>query len=153
MVSGSGRGVVRLLTVHGAKGLEAPWCSLLDTDGEAPRPKPWACWWTGRARHEAPALHLLASEAARPPARVTLATLAPKRPPASASANAAVRGAHTRPRSLVLSTALTRGTRAAGGGACCHWPKPLAPPRTRPGFTQEAENATFLLPQLPAAPA
>lgn len=61
-------GVVRLLTVHGAKGLEAPTVLLLDTDGLPSRPESMGalCEWPG----EAPApwrFAFLASET-RPPA-------------------------------------------------------------------------------------
>jgi len=61
-------GVVRLLTVHGAKGLEAPVVLLLDTDGAAPRADSMValCEWPG----EAPApwrFAFIASES-RPPA-------------------------------------------------------------------------------------
>lgn len=60
--------VVRLLTVHGAKGLEAPVVVLLDTDGAPSRPESMGalCEWPG----EAPApwrFAFLASET-RPPA-------------------------------------------------------------------------------------
>jgi ATP-dependent helicase/nuclease subunit A len=44
-------GVVRLLTVHGAKGLEAPVVVLLDTDGAPPRAETMGalCEWPGEA--------------------------------------------------------------------------------------------------------
>lgn len=44
---------VRLLTVHGAKGLEAPLVLLLDTDGEAPKPETMGVLvqWPGEAPH------------------------------------------------------------------------------------------------------
>jgi ATP-dependent helicase/nuclease subunit A len=61
-------GVVRLLTVHGAKGLEAPVVLMLDTDGAPSRPESMGalCEWPG----EAPSpwrFAFLASET-RPPA-------------------------------------------------------------------------------------
>ncbi|OYT93030.1 MAG: DNA helicase UvrD [Burkholderiales bacterium PBB3] len=44
---------VRLLTVHGAKGLEAPLVLLLDTDGEAPKPETMGVLvqWPGEAAY------------------------------------------------------------------------------------------------------
>ena len=48
-------GAVRLLTIHGAKGLEAHTVLLLDTDSPtAQAPRAWACWWTGPAKPSDP---------------------------------------------------------------------------------------------------
>ena len=60
---------VRLLTIHGAKGLEADAVLLLDTDTpRAPTPTPWACWWTGRARPPAPRRFVFLASETSPPA-------------------------------------------------------------------------------------
>jgi ATP-dependent helicase/nuclease subunit A len=46
-------GAVRLLTIHGAKGLEAPLVLLLDTDGEKPHPETMGVLvnWPGESPH------------------------------------------------------------------------------------------------------
>lgn len=63
---------VRLLTVHGAKGLEAHSVLLLDTDTRPQRPRPWACWWTGRAKSRCRAASCSSpAKARRRPARWT----------------------------------------------------------------------------------
>ncbi|MGV3492864.1 MAG: UvrD-helicase domain-containing protein [Ramlibacter sp.] len=88
-------GVVKLLTVHGAKGLEAPVVLLLDTDGAPARPESMGtlCEWPG----EAPApwrFAFLASET-RPPA-------------CSADAVAVEQGARAREELNALYVAMTR---------------------------------------------
>jgi ATP-dependent helicase/nuclease subunit A len=60
-------GAVRLLTVHGAKGLEASLVVLLDTDSESPRADSMGTLvqWPGQAAH--PTRFVFLASAARPP--------------------------------------------------------------------------------------
>jgi ATP-dependent helicase/nuclease subunit A len=70
---GEGGGAVRLLTIHGAKGLEAPLVLLLDTDAPAPRAESMGVLveWPGEAA--APQRFVfLASETRPPPCVVAL---------------------------------------------------------------------------------
>lgn len=91
-------GVVRLLTVHGAKGLQAPVVLLLDTDAAATRPETMGalCEWPGEA-----------------PAPWRFAFLANEnRPPAcSADALAVEQAARAREELNALYVALTRAER------------------------------------------
>ena len=59
---------VRLLTVHGAKGLESPLVLLLDTDGEAPKPETMGVLvqWPGEAAY--PELFAFVASESRPSA-------------------------------------------------------------------------------------
>jgi ATP-dependent helicase/nuclease subunit A len=66
---------VRLLTIHGAKGLEAQWVLMLDTDGEAKKSETMGVLvdWPGEAAH--PLQFIFLASESRPPACVA-ATLA-----------------------------------------------------------------------------
>jgi len=88
-------GAVRLLTVHGAKGLEAPLVVLLDTDGEAPRADSMGTLvqWPGQAAH--PTRFVFLASGARPP-------------PCAAQAVAEDRQAQAREELNALYVALTR---------------------------------------------
>ena len=88
-------GAVRLLTVHGAKGLEAPLVVLLDTDGEAPRADSMGTLvqWPGQASH--PTRFVFLASGARPP-------------PCAAQAVAEDRQAQAREELNALYVALTR---------------------------------------------
>ncbi len=63
-------GAVRLLTIHGAKGLEAPLVILLDTDAEGTRPESMGVLvdWPGEAAH--PRKFVFLASESRPPACV-----------------------------------------------------------------------------------
>jgi ATP-dependent helicase/nuclease subunit A len=144
-------GVVRLLTVHGAKGLEAPTVVLLDTDGAPARPETMGviCEWPG----EAPApwrFAFLASES-RPPA-------------CSAEALAVEQAARQREELNALYVAMTRARRqlvvssvqpANGNGASwwsrlLPWCTPLEGPPPESGLPQQLDvHAEILLPVLP----
>jgi len=88
-------GAVRLLTVHGAKGLEAPLVVLLDTDSEAPRSESMGTLvqWPGQAAH--PTRFVFLASGARPP-------------PCAAQAVAEDRQAQAREELNALYVALTR---------------------------------------------
>ena len=88
-------GAVRLLTVHGAKGLEAPLVVLLDTDSEAPRAESMGTLvhWPGQAAH--PTRFVFLASGARPP-------------PCAAQAVAEDRQAQAREELNALYVALTR---------------------------------------------
>ncbi|HZN48210.1 MAG TPA: 3'-5' exonuclease, partial [Ramlibacter sp.] len=115
------QGVVRLLTVHGAKGLEAPVVLLLDTDSAPSRPESMGalCEWPG----EAPApwrFAFLASEV-RPPA-------------CSVDALAIEQAARAREELNALYVAMTRAERqlvissvAPSGAAAATWWQRLSP--------------------------
>jgi ATP-dependent helicase/nuclease subunit A len=88
-------GAVRLLTVHGAKGLEAPLVVLLDTDSESPRADSMGTLvqWPGQASH--PTRFVFLASGARPP-------------PCAAQAVAEDRQAQAREELNALYVALTR---------------------------------------------
>jgi ATP-dependent helicase/nuclease subunit A len=88
-------GAVRLLTVHGAKGLEAPLVVLLDTDSESPRADSMGTLvqWPGQAAH--PTRFVFLASGARPP-------------PCAAQAVAEDRQAQAREELNALYVALTR---------------------------------------------
>ena len=88
-------GAVRLLTVHGAKGLEAPLVVLLDTDSESPRADSMGTLvqWPGQAAH--PTRFVFLASGARPP-------------PCAARAVAEDRQAQAREELNALYVALTR---------------------------------------------
>ena len=88
-------GAVRLLTVHGAKGLEAPLVVLLDTDSEAPRAESMGTLvqWPGQSAH--PTRFVFLASGARPP-------------PCAAQAVAEDRQAQAREELNALYVALTR---------------------------------------------
>jgi ATP-dependent helicase/nuclease subunit A len=88
-------GAVRLLTVHGAKGLEAPLVVLLDTDSESPRADSMGTLvqWPGQAAH--PTRFVFLASGARPP-------------PCAAQAVAEDRQAQSREELNALYVALTR---------------------------------------------
>jgi ATP-dependent helicase/nuclease subunit A len=88
-------GAVRLLTVHGAKGLEAPLVVLLDTDSEAPRSESMGTLvqWPGQAAH---------------PTRLVFLASGARPPPCAAQAVAEDRQAQAREELNALYVALTR---------------------------------------------
>ena len=88
-------GAVRLLTVHGAKGLESPLVVLLDTDSESPRADSMGTLvqWPGQAAH--PTRFVFLASGARPP-------------PCAAQAVAEDRQAQAREELNALYVALTR---------------------------------------------
>jgi ATP-dependent helicase/nuclease subunit A len=103
-------GVVRLLTVHGAKGLEAQVVILLDTDGAPARPESMGalCEWPG----EAPApwrFAFLASEA-RPPACSVDALAVEQAARAREELNALYVAMTRAGRELVISSVMPSGT-------------------------------------------
>ena len=133
-------GVVRLLTVHGAKGLEAPVVLLLDTDGAPARPESMGalCEWPG----EAPApwrFAFLASET-RPPA-------------CSAEGLAVEQAARAREELNALYVAMTRAGRQlvissvvpSSPGATTWWQRllPCATPLPVPAPAQPLQDATL----------
>jgi ATP-dependent helicase/nuclease subunit A len=92
-------GAVRLLTVHGAKGLESPLVVLLDTDSESPRADSMGTLvqWPGQAAH--PTRFVFLASGARPP-------------PCAAQAVAEDRQAQAREELNALYVALTRAESA-----------------------------------------
>jgi ATP-dependent helicase/nuclease subunit A len=107
-------GVVRLLTVHGAKGLEAPLVLLLDTDGPPARPESMGalCEWPG----EAPApwrFAFLASET-RPPACSAEALAVEQAARAREELNALYVAMTRAERQLVISSVVPAGSNGNG---------------------------------------
>ena len=151
----AGEGVVRLLTVHGAKGLEAPVVLLLDTDGEAPKAESMGVLVDWPGEDAVPRRFTFLASESRPPA-CTRDALAAEQAARQREELNALYVALTRARTqLVLSS-----TQPHRGDAGSWWQRllplaePLAPPADQAlGLPKEAENATFLLPKLPAAPA
>jgi ATP-dependent helicase/nuclease subunit A len=148
-------GVVRLLTVHGAKGLEAAIVLLLDTDGSPSRPESMGalCEWPG----EAPApwrFAFLASET-RPPA-------------CNAEALGVEHAARAREELNALYVAMTRAERqlvissvvpSSAPGAPTWWQRlmPCATPLPAPAEAQPMQDrgagGTFTLRVVPGEPA
>lgn len=125
-------GVVRLLTVHGAKGLEAPLVILLDTDSAPSRPESMGalCEWPG----EAPApwrFAFLASET-RPPACSVDALAVEQAARAREELNALYVAMTRAERQLVISSVVPSGAAAAPTWwqrlLPCATPLPASPP-------------------------
>ncbi len=149
------RDEVRVMTVHGAKGLEAPVVLLLDTDGEAPKAESMGVLVDWPGEDAVPRRFTFLASESRPPA-------------CTRDALAAEQAARQREELNALYVALTRArtqlvlsaTQPHRGDAGSWWQRllplaePLAPPADEArGLPKEADNATFLLPKLPAAPA
>jgi ATP-dependent helicase/nuclease subunit A len=147
---------VRLLTVHGAKGLEAPIVLILDADAPAPRAEAMGvlCDWPGEAA-EPRRFAFIASES-RPP-------------PCSADALMVEQAARRREELNALYVAMTRAGRElvvssvqpAHGNAASWWQRllplclPLAAPEPGEPFEQAAVGAQIelrVVPDLPPAP-
>ncbi len=157
----AGADVVRLLTVHGAKGLEAPLVLLLDTDAEPPKAESMGVLvqWPGEA--EAPQRFTFLASETRPPA-CTQAALAAEQAARQREELNALYVAMTRARSqLVLSSTQPHRAAAASWWQRLHLlAEPLeAPPAplAAPVDAQAAEPATgadagmFFMQKLPVA--
>ncbi|MBX3660189.1 MAG: UvrD-helicase domain-containing protein [Ramlibacter sp.] len=150
----AGDEVVRLLTVHGAKGLEAPVVLMLDTDGESARAESMGVLveWPGEA--EAPQRFTFLASESRPPA-CTLDALALEQAARQREELNALYVAMTRARSqLVLSSVQPHRPSAASW-----WQRlsPLADPIEAPGGVtasraEAADADSFLTMKLPEVP-
>jgi ATP-dependent helicase/nuclease subunit A len=146
-------GVVRLLTVHGAKGLEAPVVLLLDTDSAPARPESMGalCEWPG----EAPA-----------PWRFAFLASETRAPACSVDALAVEQAARAREELNALYVAMTRTGRQlvissvtpAGSNGATWWQRllpcatPLAAPVTAQPLHGPAAGDAFTLPVVPGVP-
>jgi ATP-dependent helicase/nuclease subunit A len=149
-------GVVRLLTVHGAKGLEADTVLLLDTDGAAARAETMGviCDWPGE--QAAPVRFSFLTSESRPPA-CNVEALAAERVARQREELNALYVALTRARRrLVLSSVAPAGS---GGNGASWWQRvsPLCEPLATEAPAQDAvlENgaeADFLLATVPVPP-
>nr|WP_242528925.1 UvrD-helicase domain-containing protein [Ramlibacter ginsenosidimutans] len=148
-------GVVRLLTVHGAKGLEAPVVLLLDTDNAPARPETMGvlCEWPG----EAPApwrFAFLASET-RPPACSAEALAVEQAARAREELNALYVAMTRAGRQLVISSVVPATTPAVP----TWWQRLLphaallAPPQTAEPLSAAARSSTFALREVPGVSA
>ena len=150
----AGDETVRLLTVHGAKGLEAPLVLMLDTDAEAPKAETMGVLveWPGEA--EAPRRFTFLASESRPPA-CTVDALAAEQVARQREELNALYVAMTRAREvLVLSS--TQPHRAAPAS---WWQRlqALAEPIEAAAVavataTADAQPATFVMQKLPPAP-
>jgi ATP-dependent helicase/nuclease subunit A len=146
---------VRLLTVHGAKGLEAPVVLLLDSDGASPRAETMGVIveWPG---------------VAPTPLRFAFIASEGRPPPCSADALAAERAARQREELNALYVAMTRAcsrlvlssVQPYIAGETSWWQRlqPLCTPVEVPLVDRvdetriSASPGSFLLPQLPGSP-
>ncbi len=154
----SGGATVRLLTVHGAKGLEAPLVLMLDTDAEAPRSETMGVLVDWPGEDEAPLRFTFLASESRPPA-CTAPALAVEKAARQREELNALYVALTRARSrLVLSS-----TEPHRGVAASWWQRllPLAQPLDADADLDDVDGPAvaatpaaedFMLLQLPPAP-
>ncbi|MCA0215297.1 MAG: UvrD-helicase domain-containing protein [Proteobacteria bacterium] len=150
----AGEGTVRLLTVHGAKGLEAPLVLMLDTDAESPKAETMGVLVEWPGEDEAPRCFTFLASESRPPA-CTVDALAAEQTARQREELNALYVAMTRAREvLVLSS--TQPHRAAPAS---WWQRllPLAEPVDAPAqavatATPDAQHASFVMQKLPPAP-
>lgn len=150
----AGEGTVRLLTVHGAKGLEAPLVLMLDTDAEAPKAETMGVLVEWPGEDEAPRRFAFLASESRPPA-------------CTADALAAEQAARQREELNALYVAMTRAREALvlssiqphRAAPASWWQRllPLAEPMDAPAqavvtATSGAQPATFVMQKLPPAP-
>ena len=143
---------VRLLTIHGAKGLEAPVVLLLDTDSEAPRSETMGVQvdWPGEA--SAPRRFVFLASQSRPPACMVEALASEKAAQQREELNA-LYVAMTRARGqLVVSSVKPHRAQASSWWARLRGDSlPLTVPGSGAGTFLPSPSATgFLLPILPA---
>jgi ATP-dependent helicase/nuclease subunit A len=150
----AGHETVRLLTVHGAKGLEAPLVLMLDTDAEAPKAETMGVLVEWPGEDEAPQRFTFLASESRPPA-CTVDALAAEHTARQREELNALYVAMTRARSqLVMSS--TQPHRAAPAS---WWQRLLAlaepidaPAQIGATATPDAQPATFVMQKLPPAP-
>ena len=139
-------------------GLEADCVLLLDTDTRPQRPKPWACWWTGRASSPRPRPSSFGQRIQ--PAPSAEATLAAEQQARSREELNMLYVAMTRAKHCLALSSVQPGNSAPGS-----WWNRLAPLVTEVDLQAQAPAAhgaeaaapadvpeTFTIPSLPALP-
>lgn len=154
----AGDGTVRLLTVHGAKGLEAPLVLMLDTDAEAPKAETMGVLveWPGEA--EAPQRFAFLASESRPPA-CSVDALAAEQTARQREELNALYVAMTRARSVLVlsSTQPHRGAPASWWQRLLPLAEPIGAPAqavaaSTPTQNPHAQPATFVMQKLPPPP-
>jgi ATP-dependent helicase/nuclease subunit A len=148
---------VRLLTIHGAKGLEAPLVLLLDTDGEAIKAQTMGVLvdWPGEAAH--PQRYVFLASESKPPACVADSLVTEKAARKREELNALYVALTRTQRTLVVSSLEPHIANSASWWQRLHALAKDAPWQASPGTAVALESAAnddctlFCMPNMPLA--